>query len=231
MSATLNVGNFPWTERWVYSDQLNEIPKPPGQYELQQKLGTAPFRGAESLRNSVNPRELLELPLPERPRRYLDGKFPRYTSTYGGEYREPKRNQVDQETNNTLITTLPVAGSQFPSSVRRGHLVPRGPKRVLPNLRTSSDVSLNSPVRPEQQSFSLWGRLNPSHCVFPYETESQSSYSLSSSVLSSDSFPLSRDYFVKVQRKDFVEAQQKAKSIDANGVHNNKNLKPFSHSK
>lgn len=28
-----------------------------------------------------------------------------------------------------------------------------------------------SRVRPEQRSFRLWGRLNPAHCVVPYETE------------------------------------------------------------
>lgn len=230
MAATLNVGNFPWQERWLYSDQLHDIPRPPGHYELEQKLGSAPMRGPETIKNSMEKsRELLDAPLPERPRRYLDGKFPRYTSTYGDSFRAAKSTS---SASSPTAATIPVAaGSLASPTARRGDLVPRGPKRVLPNLRTPADEALTSPARPEQQSFQLWGRLNPSHCVFPYETESQKAYSLDSTIHSNDAFPVIRDHFTKVERKDFVEAQQKSKAIDVNGVHNNKNLKPFSHSK
>lgn len=185
-----------------------------------------------------NPQAIQNLHNVSEPRRYRDGCFARQTSEYAHTFREPARYAADMGTSASftpsgastaravLSTSSPAAASSAsppPAAAPVAAPVPgsRAPERVrgragAPHQFASSHSSAfwfetpeqRARVRPDQQSFRLWGRINSAHCTVPYETESARAFG--AGIAQHD--PIDRTHFMRVERKEYTEALLRAKN-------------------
>lgn len=63
----------------------------------------------------------------------------------------------------------------------------------------------------QDQSFKLWSRVNPAHCVFPYSTESTLEYR---EFDPEEMDPLDKTYYMRVPAKDYKEAIARARNVE-----------------
>jgi len=178
----------------------------PASSQLLAPLQQAAPGGVTLGRQSNNPQAHLHHSLPpSQPRRYHDGTFSRQTSGYCETYRAPS--DYSRELGTALHLPVGPETSRVTSDLVPQLLVPGS--RPPPRARGTKDArEALPPCRPEQQSFRLWSRVNTSHCVVPYETESQRAFAADSL---DDADPIDRTHFMRVERKQYMEALQFAK--------------------
>lgn len=192
--------------------------------------------------------------LPDLPRRYRDGTFLRHTSEYNGTYRPPikadpyvyKNFSTNNSMNFSSVPNSPTSSSSAASSSYGGSVTSRSsvpgarlpPRQRKPGGAPSDFMhhhlspfwhegpEVQKNLRPEQHAFRLWGRINPAHCVIPYETETQRNYNQQATIhaLPPD-YVQDKTHHLRVEGKDYKEAFMKARNMGLVRAANSKGAK------
>lgn len=135
---------------------------------------------------------------PPLPTRFTHPSSLNFTSTYNASYQA-----AEDE---------PLYARTIRSPVMADQLSPKSPHKIPSSEYLSKGKVAAEPhrtqdkTRPEQRSFQLWQRLNPTHCSVPFDTSHSSAYR---DFNETERIPHDSTYNIKVPGKEYKEAMAK----------------------